>query len=160
MSSPQPNVNELKMPLDGSFLAGDCFTAVRWEGSSMEWRKIIGSPFCDLPPGHKHVLTTLARYGDKWGDDIFPSQREIAVRAGVSPKCVNQTVQRAEKEGWINRHFVGGGRGYKRSIYELSIPAGVFDATAFYKKKFWEPPFRYRILKQDNSLVMVELSPT
>ena len=125
----------------------------------MDWRKVIGSPFCDLPSGHKHVLTTLARYGDKWGDDIFPSQRQIAIRAGVSTKCANQVMQRADKEGWIIRRFVGVGRGYKRSIYELSIPAGVFDATTFLRKKFWEPPFSHKMVKQDNSFLLVKLLP-
>ena len=131
------------------------FSPIRWEGSSMEWRKVIGSPYCDLPSGQKHVLTTMARYGGKWGDDIFPSQREIAIRAGVSPKCVNQVMQRAEKEGWIIRHFLGGGRGYKRSSYVLCIPVGVLDATMSLSRKFWEPPYKYILARNDNKVSLV-----
>ena len=138
------------------FLGGDCFTPVHWDNSSMDWRKLIGSPYCDLRPSQKHVLTTLARYGDKWGDDIFPSQREIALRAGVTPKCVTHAMQRAEKEGWIIRHLVGGGRGYKRSTYELSIPAGIFDATAFLKKKFWDPPYKYILVRHESSVSLTK----
>ena len=37
-------------------------------------------------------------------NDIFPSQREIAFRAGVTSKCVNASAQLAEKEGWIIRY--------------------------------------------------------
>ena len=135
-------------------------TPVRWEGSSMEWRKVIGSPFCDLPPGNKHVLTTMARYGDKWGDDIFPSQREIAFRAGVTPKCVNQVMQRAAREGWIIRYFPGGGRGYRRTTYSLSVPTGVFIATMHLKTKFWEPPFEYSLERQDDKVSLVKRLPT
>lgn len=153
-------MNEPKNGSPGAFLDGDCFTPIRWDGSAMDWRKIIGSPYCDLRSGQKHVLTTMARYGDKWGDNIYPSQREIATRARVSPKCVNQVMKRAEKEGWIIRHFVGGGRGYKRTTYGLAIPAGVADATALLKKKFWDPPYRYTLARQDGKVFLVERPPT
>ncbi len=122
-----------------------CFTPVPWDRTAMEWRKLIGSPFCYLPPGHKHVLTTLARYGDKWGEDIFPSQREIAFRSQVSKTCVNQTMQLAEKQGWIIRLFVNLGGGRQRTIYELAIPLGISDATTILKRRFWQPPYRYEI---------------
>jgi len=153
-------VNGPKNGSPGTFLDGDCFTPICWEGSSMEWRKIIGSPFCDLPPGHKHVLTTMARYGDKWGDDIFPSQREVAFRAGVSLKCVNQVMQRAEKEGWIIRYVFGKGRGYKRTTYELAVPTGVLDATEWLDKKFWEPPFEYTLVRMNSKVSLVKRPPT
>ena len=142
------------------FLGGDCFEPIRWEYSSMDWRKLIGSPYCDLPSGHKHVLTTMTRYGDKWGDSIFPGQREIALRAGVTPKNVTHVMQRAEKEGWIIRHFVGGGRGYKRTTYELSIPAGIFDATTYLKKKFWDPPYKYILVRHEGIVSLKERPST
>jgi hypothetical protein len=126
----------------------------------MDWRKLIGSPFCDLPPGNKHVLTTMARYGDKWGDDIFPSQREIAFRAGVTPKCVNYVMKKAEREGWIIRQFVGGGRGYRRTTYGLSIPAGVLYATTHLTIKFWEPPYEYTLERQDDKVSLVNRPST
>ena len=123
----------------------------------MAWRKMIGSPFCDLTPTQKHVLTQTARYGDKWGDDIFPSQREIALRAGVSLKCVCECMQRAEREGWLIRYMDNGGRGYKRTTYELSIPFDVDELTMFLKAKFWEPPFKYKIDVVDNNKQLVDL---
>ena len=129
---------------------------VIWNGSGMEWRKIIASPFCDLPSGQKHVLTTLARYGDKWGNDIFPSQREIAFRAGVSQKNVTNAMQRAEKEGWIVRHSDGGRQGYKRHTYELAIPVGVLDAIDLLKSKFWEPPYTHKLVRQSAKVFLVE----
>ena len=132
----------------------DCFTAVYWEGTAMEWRNIIGSPFCPLRPGPKLVLTTLARYGDAMGNDIFPSQREIAFRAGVTSKTVNKSLIRAEKEGWIIRYEQGSRRGYRRHTYELCIPAGIFDRTTFLKKQFWKPPYEYRILIQNGEYIL------
>lgn len=120
----------------------------------MEWRKIICSPFCFFPPGHKHVLTTLARYGDKWGGDIFPSQRSIAFRAGVALPNVNKIMKRAVSEGWITRAETGSHRGYKKHSYELCIPAGVFDLTEGMKAKFWLPPYEYRIVIQDGEMFL------
>ncbi len=65
-----------------------CFTPVPWDRTAMEWRKLIGSPFCNLPSGHKHVLTTLSRWGKKYGEDIFPSQREQAFRVNAGRKLL------------------------------------------------------------------------
>ena len=126
----------------------------------MDWRKIIGSPFCALRPTHKHILTTLARYGDKWGDSIFPSQRELAYRAGVTSKCVNHALQEAARVGWIIRHEERAWRGYKRHVYELTIPAGVVDYTMCLKKKFWEPPYKYGAKHCKDKLVFEERSET
>ncbi len=133
-----------------------CFTPVRWDRTAMEWRKLIGSPFCDLPPGHKHVLTTLARWGKKYGEDIFPSQREQAFRAGVTTKCVNVVLNRAEQSGWIMRYSEFGGRGYRRHTYELSIPAGLADMTVGMKHNFWSPPYLYKLVCRDDELFLDE----
>ncbi len=134
----------------------NCFTPIYWEGTSMDWRNIIGSPFCSLRPSTKHVLTTLARYGDAMCNDIFPSQREIAFRAGVTPKCVNTSMKRAENDGWIVRNAQGSRRGYKRHTYELCIPAGVFDRTTHMRKQFWKPPYKYRIVKRYHDYFLEE----
>ena len=47
------------------------YTPVPWDRSSMEWRRLIGSPYCDLTPTQKHVLTVMCRYGKKWGETSF-----------------------------------------------------------------------------------------
>lgn len=128
--------------------------------SAMDWRKIIGSPFCDLPSGQKHTLTTLARYGDQWGSDIFPSQRSLAFRAGVSQKSVTNTMQRAENEGWIIRHSEGGRRGYKRHTYELAVPAGLLGAVELFKSNFWEPPYTHQVVRQSARIFLVKRPQT
>ena len=138
----------------------NCFTPICWEGTSMEWRHIIKSPFCPLRPGTKHVLTTLSLYGDKMCNNIFPSQREVAWRAGVTDKCVCKSMQLAEREGWIVRYEMGNRRGYKRHTYELCIPAGVFDRTTHMKRQFWKPPYKYRIVKLDNELILEKRKET
>ena len=106
----------------------DLYEPLPWD-DAIEWRRIIGSPFCPLPIGTKWVLTVLSRYGDKDGQNIFPSQRELAYRAGVSPKTVNKTLQLAEKEGWIIRTLKDRphGRGYKSHSYTLAVPGFVAD---------------------------------
>ena len=118
----------------------------------MEWRHIVNSPFCPLRPGCKHILTTLALYGDKMCNDVFPSQREIAWRAGVTAKSVSKSMKLAEKDGWIVRNELGSRRGYKRHTYELCIPAGVFDLTTQLKRQYWKPPYKYRVVKGDVNL--------
>ncbi len=134
----------------------NCFTPIICEGTSLEWRNNSGSQFCPIRPGPKLVLTTLARYGDAMGNDIFPSQREIAFRAGVTSKTVNKSLKRAEKEGWIVRYEQGSRRGYRRHTYELCIPAGVFDRTTHLKKQFWKPPYDYRIAIQNDEYFLEE----
>jgi hypothetical protein len=136
------------------------FTPIRWERTAMEWRDLIVSPFCDLTPAQKLVLIAMCLYGKKWGDDIFPAQREIAFRAGVSPQCVNGTMKTAEREGWIIRHMKSNGQGYKRTVYELAIPAGIHDATALLKARFWQPPYKYKLVKHKTGFSLAPRFPT
>ena len=136
------------------------FTPVAWDRTAMEWRALIGSPYCDLPPIQKHVLTVMARYGTKHGEDIFPSQREIAFRAGVCLQTVNATMKRAEREGWIVRHMTGNGQGYKRTTYELAYPAAIADACACMKARFWEPKYKFEMVRHEDRIELVNRTET
>ena len=98
----------------------------------------------------------MCRYGKKWGEDIFPSQREIEFRAGVCKTTVNNTMQVAESQGWIIRHFSSSGRGYKRTTYELEIPTGLADATTFLKLRFWLPPYKYILERDEDRFTLVK----
>ena len=130
--------------------------SIPW-GSAMEWRRILGSPYCPLRPTTKWVLTVLSRYGDKYGHNIYPSQRELAYRAGVSAKTVNAALQKAEKEGWVVRKEMGRqwGRGYKHHVYELTIPAYVWDLKGNIRQ-FWEPPHREKLVKKGEHVHVVD----
>lgn len=121
----------------------NCYTPLRWEYTAMEWRHLIRSPYCDLTPAQKIVLSCMCDYGKRNGEDIFPSQREIAYRAQVSTTWVHETMKKAEQQGWIIRIFMQLGGGRKRTVYQLAIPLGVSDATAFLKKRFWQPPYQW-----------------
>ena len=131
-----------------------------WE-DAIEWRRIIGSPFCPLPTGTKWALTVLSRYGDADGQNIFPSQRELAYRANVSLKTVNHALQLAEAEGWIIRtpkdrpH----GRGYKSHSYTLAVPGFVAD-YAIGRHKFWEPKYTEKLVKERNHVRIVKRYPS
>ena len=133
----------------------DLYDPVPWD-SAIEWRRIISSPFCPLPPVTRLILTTLSRYGDKWGKDIYPSQRELAFRANVSPKTVNKALQKADQDGWIIRRPKDRpyGRGYLSHTYELTVPAFVAD-YAVGRHKFWEPPFTEKIVKDNDTVRIV-----
>jgi hypothetical protein len=124
------------------------YEPIPWE-SAVEWRRIVGSPFCPLRNGTKWVLTVLSRYGDSDGLNIYPSQRELAYRAGVSVKTANHALQHAEEEGWIVRRLVDrpNGRGYKSHVYELTIPDYVAD-YAIGRHRFWEPKYTERYIKE------------
>ncbi len=128
------------------------YEPVPWE-VAIEWRRIVGSPFCPLPPVTKLILTVLSRYGNKWGENIFPSQRELAYCAGVALKTVNKALQRAEHDGWIIRRPKDrpDGRGYKSHTYVLTIPAFLAD-YAIRKHKFWEPRFTEKFVKHGDEV--------
>ena len=133
----------------------DLYDPVTWE-CPIEWRRIVGSPFCPLRPGVKWVLTVLSRYGDKVGQNIFPSQRELAYRAGVSPKTVNKALQLAEREGWIIRTLVDrpNGRGYKSHSYSLAIPGFVAD-YAIGRHNFWLPKYTEKLVIEGDRAMVV-----
>ena len=124
----------------------DLYEPFPWE-DVIEWRRIVGSPYCPLRPGAKWVLTVLSRYGDKDGQNIFPSQRELAYRAGVSPKTVNKALQLAEAKGWIIRTLVDrpNGRGYKSHSYSLAVPSFLAD-YAMGKHQFWLPKYTEKLV--------------
>ena len=137
----------------------DLYEPVPWE-DAIEWRRIIGSPYCPLRPGVKFILTGLSRYGDRWGQNIYPSQRELAFCTGVSPKTVNIALQLADREGWIIRKPMGSqnGKGYKHHVYELTVPAYVCDKVIG-KHKFWEPPYTEKLVKNGDHVSIVKRNP-
>ena len=137
----------------------DLFEPVPWE-VALEWTGIIGSPFCTLPTGTKWVLTLLSKYGDKDGQNIYPSQRELAYRTGVSLKTVNHALQRAETEGWIIRTLKDrpNGRGYKSHSYTLTVPGFVAD-YAIGKHRFWEPKYTEKLVIEDDRVRIVRRGP-
>ena len=121
------------------------YTPLSWDRTALEWRAMIRSPYCDLTPTQKHVLCVMCSYGKKRGEDIFPSQRQIALHSGVSLTYVNKTMRQAEKDGWIIRIMLPLGGSQVRTVYQLAIPLGVNDATTFMKASFWLPPFRFKL---------------
>ena len=121
------------------------YTPLSWDRTALKWRAMIRSPYCDLTPTQKHVLCVMASYGKKMGEDIYPSQRQLAKHSGVSLNYICQTMKVAEREGWIIRFKLPLGGGQERTVYQLAIPLGVSDATTYMKSHFWLPPFRYEL---------------
>ena len=75
---------------------------------------------------------------------------QIALHSGVSLTYVNETMQQAEKDGWIIRIMMPLGGSRVRTIYQLAIPLGVNDATTFIKARFWLPPFKFILERTRN----------
>ena len=135
------------------------FTPVPWDRTAMKWRRLVCSPFCELTATQKLILITTCLFGKKWGEDIFPSQRAIAYRAGVSVTYVNTTMKLAEKRGWIIRYMFPMGTNRCHTVYNLSIPAGVQDAAAFVTKaRFWLPPYKYELERDEHTVKLVKRS--
>jgi len=113
-----------------------------------------------LPTGTKWLLTVLSLYGNKDGENIYPSQRELAYRAGVSPKTVNHALQLAAAKGWIIRNLVDRphGRGYKSHSYTLTVPGFVAD-YAVGKRRFWEPKYTEKLVIDDDRAKIVRRWP-
>ena len=137
----------------------DLYEPLPWD-DAIEWRRILGSPYCPLRPGVKWVLTVLSRYGDKDGENIYPSQRELAFRAGVTPKTVNKALQLAEKEGWIVRTLKDRphGRGYKSHSYTLTVPGFVADYSVG-RHNFWLPKYTEKLVIEDERVKIVLREP-
>jgi hypothetical protein len=131
---------------------------VPWSRTAMEWRQLIGSPYCDMTGTEKHVLTTMCRYGKKYGEDIFPSQRAVSFRSGVSLTYVSKIMKKAENLGWIMRSMIAVGHGRVRTQYKLSMPVGVEDASMFMKTRFWLPPYEYELQRTGGSIEMIKIS--
>lgn len=71
----------------------------------------------------KHVLAFLSFYMDENGCSCFPSQRTLAVGAGLSRPAVDKHLKIGARRGWIEIiEGSGKGQGYKRHSYEAKIP--------------------------------------
>ena len=90
--------------------------------SAMEWRRIVASRHCPLAPAHRWVITCLSYFGNRYGDNIFPSQAAIAERAATCRQTVGEATQRAYEAGFLDRWQKGTGQGYKRYEYTLTLP--------------------------------------
>ena len=71
------------------------------------------------------MLITLSMDADADGGSCFPSTRRLAERTGISRRHVEKHLRRGEAEGWITRTPIGEGKGWKRTSYDLLIPANV-----------------------------------
>ncbi len=108
--------------------------------SALEWRRIVGSPFCALGSTAKHVITVLSYYGDRDGRRIFPGTREVAHRSGTARNTVMKSLTDARADGWLNWRELREGRAYRRRLYSLTVPLRV--ATLRDRNtRFWNPPY-------------------
>jgi len=97
--------------------------AMRWD-NPFQWRRIVGSASCDLPPTIKLVLICLSFCGNKKGRDIFPSQAHVASRASVCTRTVGKALRLGLEAGYLRRKSRG--RGY---LYILTLPRAMENAA-------------------------------
>ena len=104
--------------------------------SALDWRRIVASRHCPLVPVHRFVLTCLSYYGNRYGENIFPSQATIAKRAGTCRKTVVEATEKAYQSGFIDRWQVGTGQGYKHYEYVLTLTSDL-ATEATINPDFW-----------------------
>ncbi len=98
------------------------------------WRRTVASPWHNLPPTVRWVLTCLSYFGDKAGKNIFPSQARLAKRAALHPRTVRRALKTGLQEGWISRRPRGQG-----FYYSLMLPHKIGLLETF------EPEFHERV---------------
>ena len=98
--------------------------------SAMVWRRIVASRHCPLSHPHRWVVTCLSYYGNRYGDDIYPSQATIAERAGVHPKTVLRATRRAYEARFLDRWRIGTGQDRNPYEYVLTLPADLATELA------------------------------
>lgn len=90
------------------------------------WVDLIRTGYGPSSPTSRHVLLALNIFMSESGD-AFPSTRTIAVASGLSERSVCTHLIQMQNQGWILRRTAGkGGQGWKRYMYQVSIPDGEY----------------------------------
>jgi len=85
---------------------------------NFEWRDAILSEGCRVKPTTKLVLLSLTKYMGNDGSDCYPSTRAIALDTGLSRRCVETHLHKAEASGWLAiEHRRPSGQGWRRYRY-------------------------------------------
>ncbi|WOJ95794.1 bifunctional DNA primase/polymerase [Congregibacter brevis] len=76
-----------------------------------------------LPSIHKLTLLSLASYADTQSLKAYPTQGQIAVRAGITDRRVRAVLKELEAQNWFSRstHRRSQGPGFNHS-YQLRVP--------------------------------------
>jgi hypothetical protein len=91
----------------------------------MKWRRAIRHPNGPKSPTVRHVLLTIATWGDKDGGSMFPAVETLAVATRRARTTVDRAIKTAMQTGWILRGDRRRGPfGKPRYCYEASVPAG------------------------------------
>lgn len=92
----------------------------------LKWRRALRHPNGPRSPIVRHVLLTLATWGDSQGGSMFPGTETLAVATALARNTVAKALKTAIADGWVdrserNRH---GPYGKPRFCYEATVPAG------------------------------------
>ena len=94
-----------------------------------EWFDAVFSELGPSLPHERNLLGVLYAYSSKKNPTtVWPSQDEIAVRAGISVSYVKKIVAKLKRESWIAvREGHGRGQSWRHSIYTFTMPDGVAE---------------------------------
>lgn len=89
-----------------------------------EWERLVLSDGGPPSPTTRHVLLTLATHADPQGV-AWPSIKKLMSETRLSNRAVIEHLHNAETAGWIKRSATREGKGWRHSVYTLTVPNSV-----------------------------------
>jgi len=107
------------------------------------WRNAILSEDGPASPVARVALMALSLHMKADGTGAWPSQALVAARAGISERSVRRHLERAERDGWLERSRVrrAKGRAWYRTEYAACVPDAVY---ATLPERPWEADPKWR----------------
>lgn len=121
--------------MDDSRLSTPCIEVVNefeTEHPRFDWERLICGP--DGPPSgtRRHVLLALATHLDRDGM-AWPSIATLAAETCLTERTVITHLERAVREGWIQREFKRRGKDWRHYVYTVTLPRSVAEARSVAK---------------------------
>lgn len=104
------------------------------------WQKALHVAGTDLPEAVRYTLCVLALYMNPDGTQGRPGYGRFALARGKSDRTVRTHLDKASEAGWVRCVQRGGRAGdgtTRASVYEATIPAGVFARLAEVLEPAW-----------------------
>jgi hypothetical protein len=91
----------------------------------VKWRRALRHPLGPSKSVVRHVLLTLATWGDKDGGSMYPSIETLSVATRLHRETVRRALEEADRDGWVVRSARGRYKNGQATSYEYgaSVPA-------------------------------------
>lgn len=121
----EANEHRCQTPLEPSEVAQIIAAAYRYRGGDASPLSLLQAAAWrwPLPSIHKLTLLALASFADTQSLKAYPTQEQIALRAGITDRRVRAVLKDLEAQGWFTRstHRRSQGSGFNHS-YQIRVP--------------------------------------